>query len=224
MWTHTKDFTFGRGPLLKSAGSFAVLNIADDVVAFAEDRAMSGAVEEEMIPITRQEEVAPQAPPPPPGTATPIRSNLRETAFFLPHLETDEKGEAVFDFTLPEALTGWRFLALAHTRDGRSVGMEALRVTRKDLMVLPQWPRILREGDEVLFSARILNNSRHQLGGMAHITVRDALSGQTLPMPGLDRKSTRLNSSHVRISYAVFCLKKKSSQGTSLYEEKHTEH
>ena len=189
MWTHTKDFTFGRGSLLKSAGSFAVLNIADDEVAFAEDREMFGAVEEEMIPITRQEEVAPQAPPPPPGTATPIRSNLRETAFFLPHLETDEKGEAVFDFTLPEALTGWRFLALAHTRDGRSVGMEALRVTRKDLMVLPQWPRILREGDEVFFSARILNNSRHQLGGMAHITVRDALSGQTLPMPGLDALS-----------------------------------
>src|SRR5437899_10026455 len=46
---------------------------------------------------------------------------------------------------------------------------------------------------------------------------RTLLSGKAKPSPGLakfpqDRKSTRLNSSHLGISYAVFCLKKKKQK------------
>src|SRR3712207_7020881 len=65
---------------------------------------------------------------------------------------------------------------------------------------------------------------RSQLGHRRRVLlerVRHARSEQRLPLPdhdlrlrpvdGLDRKSTRLNSSHATISYAVFCLKNKST-------------
>src|SRR5690606_40563472 len=60
-------------------------------------------------------------------------------------------------------------------------------------------------------AARRAGAERQDVLGLGHLLV-DLLEDGRLPQEGLraeDRKSTRLNSSHVKISYAVFCLKKK---------------
>ncbi|MCU6167566.1 hypothetical protein KWH76_22445, partial [Enterobacter roggenkampii] len=77
-----------------------------------------------------------------------IRQNFNETAFFFPQLRTNEKGETLISFTVPESNTTWRFRALAHDKDARVGTLEQLVVTRKELMVTPNMPRFVRQGDK----------------------------------------------------------------------------
>ena len=91
-------------------------------------------------------------------TATPdlgkiaARRNLNETAFFFPQLVADKDGTVRLSFTMPEALTEWRFLGFAHDRELRSGFLEGKAVTSKDLMVEPNPPRFVREGDAIEFT------------------------------------------------------------------------
>ncbi|MBP9600701.1 MAG: carboxypeptidase-like regulatory domain-containing protein, partial [Lutibacter sp.] len=87
------------------------------------------------------------------------RTNFQETAFFYPHLTTDKNGEISFNFTMPEALTRWKLQLLAHTKTANSAVKSLTTVTQKELMVLPNPPRFLREGDEIIFSSKISNLS-----------------------------------------------------------------
>lgn len=106
----------------------------------------------------------------------PVRKNLRETAFFFPDLRTNENGDVIFSFTMPEALTRWKFMGLAHTQD-LSYGMITKDlVTQKDLMILPNQPRFFREGDEIYFSAKVVNMSDGKLEGKATLQLLDAIS------------------------------------------------
>ncbi|MEW6160915.1 MAG: MG2 domain-containing protein, partial [Verrucomicrobiota bacterium] len=95
-------------------------------------------------------------PPPeqlkPEWSQIPARKNLNETAFFFPHLRSDSKGVVRFEFTMPEALTEWRFLGFAHDRQLRSGFLEARAVTSRELMIQPNPPRFLREGDQLEFT------------------------------------------------------------------------
>lgn len=85
------------------------------------------------------------------------RSNLKETAFFYPHLYADENGAVRFSFTTPEALTKWKLQLLAHTRDLQVAGKVLTTITQKDLMIVPNAPRFLRVGDMLTFSAKVIN-------------------------------------------------------------------
>ncbi|MCW1916440.1 MG2 domain-containing protein [Luteolibacter sp. GHJ8] len=102
------------------------------------------------------------------------RANLQETAFFFPDLVSGEDGKVRMSFTMPEALTKWRFLGLAHDKDLRSGLLEGETVTAKDLMVQPNPPRFLREGDELWFSVKISNQSDKVQEGVARLTLADA--------------------------------------------------
>jgi hypothetical protein len=93
------------------------------------------------------------------------RKNLRETAFFYPHLTCDEKGIVTVEFNIPEALTEWRFIGFAHTASMEYGGIEGRTVTRKDLMVQPNPPRFLREGDELEFTVKVTNMSGETADG-----------------------------------------------------------
>src|SRR5690606_22230636 len=89
-----------------------------------------------------------------PGTPTsqvdqPVRSDFRETAFFLPDLLTDRDGSVSLRFTMPEALTRWRVMGLAHNTDLQVAQFERTTITPKPLMVVPNLPRFLREGDRI---------------------------------------------------------------------------
>ena len=86
-----------------------------------------------------------------------LRENLDETAFCYPALETDQAGNVVIKFTLPESLTTWRFMGVANTVNMLYGHIDGEAVAQKELMVQPNMPRFLREGDEAAISMRIIN-------------------------------------------------------------------
>ncbi|NCB27752.1 MAG: hypothetical protein EOM62_20215, partial [Bacteroidia bacterium] len=88
-----------------------------------------------------------------------IRRNFAETAFFYPHLKTNEKGETQIAFTVPESNTRWRFRVLAHDKKLHTGQAEAFTVSQKELMVTPNMPRFLRHGDKTSISTKISNLS-----------------------------------------------------------------
>ncbi|HEX2962725.1 MAG TPA: alpha-2-macroglobulin family protein [Ignavibacteriales bacterium] len=102
------------------------------------------------------------------------RKNLSETAFFYPHLLTDDKGTAEFSFKAPEALTKWKFMAFAHTEDLASGMLTASAVTQKKLMVQAFPPRFFRENDTIWYTARVSNLSDSTLTGHVQLMSFDA--------------------------------------------------
>ncbi len=108
------------------------------------------------------------------------RKNLQETAFFFPHLKTDKIGNISFRFTTPEALTQWKLQLLAHTKTLESATKTLTAVTQKELMVIPNVPRFLREGDNITISSKIANLTSTQLSGQAVLLLTDAISGKDI--------------------------------------------
>ncbi|WP_239000340.1 alpha-2-macroglobulin family protein [Hyunsoonleella ulvae] len=109
-----------------------------------------------------------------------IRKNLQETAFFFPQLQTDENGNISFSFTTPEALTQWKLQLLAHTKSLESATTTLTAVTQKELMVIPNAPRFLREGDNITISSKISNLTDKSLSGQAKLILTDAISGENI--------------------------------------------
>ncbi len=107
------------------------------------------------------------------------RKNLQETAFFFPHLLAGEDGTVRLQFTMPEALTEWKFQAFAHDNQLRGGLLTDEVVTSKDLMVEPNPPRFLREGDSVEFTVKVSNQSPTRQTGQVRLTFADAVTGQT---------------------------------------------
>ncbi|RMF60481.1 MAG: hypothetical protein D6748_03970, partial [Calditrichaeota bacterium] len=141
------------------------------------DEAAKGSVLEEEgktgeIPAEGAPESITEAPEP------QIRKNLQETAFFFPHLQTDENGDVLIRFTIPEALTRWKFLGFAHTKDLKYALTETTAVTQKELMVVPHTPRFFREGDRIRFTARVMNLTEKNLEGTVTLQLFDALTMQ----------------------------------------------
>ena len=100
-----------------------------------------------------------------------IRENLNETAFFYPQLTTDAEGRVAVKFTLPESLTTWRFMGFAHTKDMYYGMLEGSAVAQKEVMIQPNMPRFIREGDEATITARIFNTSDHDISGKATLRL-----------------------------------------------------
>ena len=109
-----------------------------------------------------------------------IRKNLQETAFFFPQLLTDAAGNVSFSFTTPEALTQWNLQLLAHTKNLESSYTSLRTVTQKELMVIPNAPRFLREGDEIVISSKIANLTEKALTGLAKLELIDVISGKNI--------------------------------------------
>lgn len=104
----------------------------------------------------------------------PLRKNFNETAFFYPALRANDQGEITFSFTIPEALTTWRMMGYAHTPDLRTGYIEQKIVTQKELMVQPNVPRFVREGDSVVLKAKISNVSTADISGDVRLSFFDA--------------------------------------------------
>ncbi len=109
-----------------------------------------------------------------------VRSNLNETAFFYPALETDAKGNVGIKFTLPESVTTWKFMGLAHDRQMRNAFIASEAVASKTVMVQPNLPRFLREGDKATVLAKVFNTSGKKLDGNARMQLIDAESGKVV--------------------------------------------
>ena len=101
------------------------------------------------------------------------RENLQETAFFYPRLIADSTGCVSLKFTLPESLTTWRFMGIAHTQDMMYGYLEDETVAQKDVMIQPNMPRFLRVGDEATISARIFNMTESEKNAVVKLQLID---------------------------------------------------
>lgn len=184
-WLSQLDGGFAS-PQMMRTGRMKSLSIVDDNDAtfeLAESVVFAGGVETDIAPVTRQESTVNE---PVSENETPLRTNLTETAFFLPHLVSAEDGTVEFEFSMPDALTRWRFMALAHRKDGLSANVEQMIVSARDLMVVPNIPRVVREGDQLWLAVSVLNSSDIQLGGVASLEVNDATSGRAINPDGYE--------------------------------------
>ncbi|MDO8899506.1 MAG: alpha-2-macroglobulin family protein, partial [Bacteroidales bacterium] len=112
--------------------------------------------------------------------ATMLRSDFRETAFFFPQLNTDANGNLSFSFRLPDALTRWRLMLLAHSKDLKTGSNTYNFTASKDLMIVPNQPRFYRERDTAFLAAKIVNTSTETLSGIARLEISDPFSSKAL--------------------------------------------
>ena len=100
-----------------------------------------------------------------------LRMDFAETAFFYPQLRTDANGEVNIEFTLPESLTEWKFIGLAHTQNMDYGMITAKTVASKEFMLQPNMPRFVRVGDNVNVAASLVNLSDKEVKGVARLEL-----------------------------------------------------
>lgn len=103
-----------------------------------------------------------------------VRENLNETTFFYPALESDNNGNVAIRFTLPESVTTWKFMGLAHDKEMRNGLLVDEAVAQKTVMVQPNMPRFLREGDKSSIVVKLFNTSDKKVNGNASMQILDA--------------------------------------------------
>ena len=102
-----------------------------------------------------------------------VRENMNETAFFYPALESDNNGNVAIRFTLPESVTTWKFMGLAHDKEMRNGLLVDEAVAQKTVMVQPNMPRFLREGDKATIVMKLFNTSDKKVSGNARMQILD---------------------------------------------------
>ncbi len=136
--------------------------------------------------------------------APTVRKNLQETAFFFPHLETDSSGAVILNFTAPEALTKWRLLGLAHTKDLKYGTFENTCVTQKELMIMPNAPRFLRENDEIRFPAKVVALQNDIKNAEVKLQLFDALTMKSIDSDFGNSASTQTIDLQKGVSKGVY--------------------
>ena len=140
-----------------------------DGVAVSKDLALDNDVSTEPPSLSKEE-----------GKAPAVRKNLNETVFFYPNLKTDKDGNVLIKFKMNEALTKWKFMAFAHTKDLATAISTKEIVTQKQLMVQPNAPRFFREGDKIRYSAKVSNLTEIPMTGTAKLELYDAITNESL--------------------------------------------
>lgn len=139
--------------------------------------AMSLAVSEE--PMEEAENAGGSSEPP---KDIKMRSDFSETVFFNPHLVSDEKGNVSFKFKAPQSLTRWKFMGLATTESLKIGTITEEVVTRKQLMITPNYPRFVREGDKLIFQVKVNALDSTLEKATASLDLMDALTGESLEL------------------------------------------
>jgi len=163
-------------------GALALDSVSDFAVAPAAAMAMESS---RSLGAAEGREAKDKEPASPPAVTSPktpdlasvtARKNLNETAFFFPQLISDSSGQVKLQFTMPEALTQWKFLGFAYDKQLRSGYVQGETVTAKDLMVQPNPPRFVREGDLIEFTVKVSNQSSVRQLGKVRLTFNEAAS------------------------------------------------
>ena len=119
-----------------------------------------------------------------------LRSDFSETVFFHPHLKADENGSVELKFNAPQSLTKWKFMSLATTEDLKIGSMTEEVVTRKQLMITPNYPRFVREGDKLTFQVKVNVIDTTVFDAHASLEVRNGLTLEPLQLQIDNRKLT----------------------------------
>lgn len=183
------SYGYGRGgPVSYSANSELAPRTMMKRSASAPASMESPEMEEMVVASSAMDGAAPP-PPPPPGAPAPeeeqveeapvqIRKNLQETAFWMPELTSDAEGNLVISFDSPEALTSWKFRLFAHDKALATAISEQTIVTQKELMVLPNVPRFVREGDAMGLTARVNNMTEADMDVKVSLELFDPTTGE----------------------------------------------
>ncbi len=166
---------FGRGLMLKSMAATAMVEAEESNTATADSN--------------NQPE-------------TQIRKDFSETAFFYPSLQTNNRGDVTVQFTLPESNTTWKLQALAHTSDMKCGVMTSEVVSSKPLMVSPNLPRFMREGDEVTISTQVINHSKEAISGKVRLELFNVATNQ--PLSSLSQQPFELSIDSVATASWTF--------------------
>ncbi len=161
---------------MPAAGQAAYEQRADKSVASAAPM-RGGRAAEVVAEVANGAASSPVGSSPPNLDTVNARHDLRETAFFFPQIMANDRGEVRMEFTMPEGVTRWRFLGFAHDRDLRSGLLTGEAVTTRELMVQPNAPRFLREGDTLEFTVKVTNLGSAPQAGRVRLKFADAASG-----------------------------------------------
>ena len=141
----------------------------------------NGAIEtadaEEMVEITKQEmpsEAGSQEQKPKEPAEPTLRENFNETAFFFPQLRTNADGSATFSFTMPDALTRWRLMLMAYTKDRKTGSKDYTFTSSKPVMIMADMPRYMYDNDELWFVANVINTGDEPVTPTAKLEIFDA--------------------------------------------------
>lgn len=168
----------GIGGMTKSAFAGRALMESENLaVPAAAVTSLAAGIAADSMP---REEAKVQSARPKDLAQVAARKNLSGTAFFYPQLTSDTNGVVRMTFTMPEALTKWHFMAFAHDQFVRSGFLQDHAVTSKELMVQPNPPRFLREGDVVEFTVKVSNQSEKPQTGTVRLSFTDALTGKSV--------------------------------------------
>ncbi len=155
---------------------FSAHEAGGGVMMLTSTRVAAADAMEEVAEVAQSNEVE----EPEESTSVPLREDFSESAIFLPSLRTNAKGEVSIVFTLPESLTTWHLLGVAHTADMMTAGVDEEIVVNKDLMAQLRLPRFLRPGDEAQLTATVTNNTDGLQSGSATLQVLDAVTEKVL--------------------------------------------
>lgn len=168
---------------VNAAGIEADMVVAEEEVFTAPQMANATADSEEMAFNDEQggeQEKKSQSTDELSGNELAVRTNFAETAFFYPQLRTNENGEIVLTFTMPESLTRWNFRGISHTKDMMVGNLRAEVVTQKDFMLQPNMPRFVRMGDQVNITAVIANLTEELVDGKVVFTLFNPVTDKTI--------------------------------------------
>ena len=143
------------------------------------DGAVDTAEDEEMVEISKQESPYPnetggQGEKPKEPAEPTLRENFNETAFFFPQLRTNADGSSTFSFTMPDALTRWRLMLMAYTKDRKTGSKDYTFTSSKPVMIMADMPRYMYDNDELWFVANVINTGDEAVTPKAKLEIFDA--------------------------------------------------
>ena len=163
---------YGRNALPMAAKSFG--NESSNIMLSEASAELDGSInEQESVSAKLEQEKKPK-----------LRSDFAETAFFFPQLKTTSKGELSFEFTMPDALTTWRFQAFAHKKDFKFAQIDTLVISQKPLMLVSNAPRFFRTADKQSFKTSVQNNTDSLQEVRLRLSFFDGLTGRPLSIFG----------------------------------------
>ncbi len=162
-----------KSPVMMRSANAEVMDMSvqDEGDALAAEAVQAGAEH-----IDRKDAEIPKQPE---GVNVPlVRTNLKETVFFFPHLRTDDSSNVVLEFRMNEALTRWKFLAFVHDKELRYGFSQKELVTQKDFMVFPLFPRYFRERDKLTIKTKVVNLSDEVQDLSVYLELRDGIHSE----------------------------------------------
>ncbi len=189
------DFGYGFGMRRYRKGGRVLYDVVEEYAApmevgaalqknsVADGAVVESAEAEEMVEIKKQEgvylyETGGQNEKPEEPVEPTLRENFNETAFFFPQLRTNNDGSATFSFTMPDALTRWRLMLLAYSKDRKTGKNEYTFTSSKPVMIMADMPRYMYDNDELWFVANVINTGDEAVTPKAKLEIFDAGSMQ----------------------------------------------